>query len=76
MRVLLVTAIMSGLAVSSAFAECGHNTTAQSKAPVVVAQNTAAMTAIPAGTVDETLTGSTVDETLAKKPAVEASSVE
>jgi hypothetical protein len=76
MRVLLVTAMMTGLAASSAFAECGHNTTAQSKAPVVVAQNTATMTAVPAGTVDETLTGSTVDETLVKKPAVEATSIE
>jgi hypothetical protein len=68
--------MMSGLAMSSAFAECGHNTTAQSKAPVVVAQNTTAMTAVPAGSVDETLTGSTVDETLVKTPAAETTTTE
>jgi chemotaxis response regulator CheB len=76
MRILLVTAMMTGLAASSALAECGHNTTAQSKAPVVVAQNTVPMTAVPAGAVDETLTGSTVIETLVKQPAAEASSIE
>jgi hypothetical protein len=68
--------MMTGFAATSAFAECGHNTTAQSKAPVVVAQNTATMTAVPAGTVDETLTSSTADATSIKKPAAEASSIE
>ena len=76
MRVLLVTAMMTGLAASSAFAECGHNTTAQSKTPVVVAQNMAQMKAVPAEAIDESLTGSTIDETLVKKPTVEASSIE
>lgn len=76
MRVLLVTAMMTGFAASSAFAECGHDTTAQSKAPVVVAQNTATMTAVPTGTVDETLTGSAVDETLVKTPAAETTTIE
>jgi hypothetical protein len=66
MRILLATVAMTGFAASSAYAECaGHMTTAQSKAPVIVAQN---VTEPPtANAVDGTVTGSIVDEDLRKK---------
>jgi hypothetical protein len=65
MRILLATAMMAGFAASSAYAEClgPSNTTAQSKAPVIVAQNFTT----PAETIDNTLTGSIEDEDLRKK---------
>lgn len=69
MRILLATAVMAGFAASSAYAECGHNTTAQSKAPVTVAENATQST--PVETVDDTLTGSTVEAALIKKASAE-----
>jgi hypothetical protein len=70
MRVLLVTAMMTILAVSSSYA-CGHNTTAQSKSAVTIAQNETPLTTAPSGQIDGTQTGSTVDDTLVKKLATD-----
>lgn len=67
MRILLATTLMYGFSAASAYAECGHSTTAQSKPLVEVAQSLTPPTAAPADAVDQTLTGSIEDEALIKK---------
>jgi hypothetical protein len=76
MRILLATALMSGFAAASAYAECGHSTTAQSKPPVIVAQNLTPPAAAPADAVNDTLTGSIEDEALIKKRLIVPTEVE
>jgi hypothetical protein len=75
MRILLATLVMSGFAASSAYAQCaGHVTTAQSKAPAVVAQTTAEPALEEA--IDETVTASIEKEDLRKKRLIVATLVQ
>lgn len=76
MRVLLAITVITGFAASPAFAECGHSTTAQSKPPVIVAQNITQPLPDAADAVDDTLTGSVEDEALLKKRKLAATAVE
>jgi hypothetical protein len=67
MKQILAAAAITALFASVAYAECGHQTTAQATAPDLVGQDmTAPATVAPEG-VDDTLTGSTDDDIIKKK---------
>jgi hypothetical protein len=69
MKQILAAAAIAALSASAANAMCSHMTTAQSTSPELVAAEDAAtpMTTVREG-IDDTLTGSTSEDLLIKKP--------